>query len=59
MKETREYGTTHKACEKLANWLLINDIQLSVMESTGIYWKNIDAALEKIGLHDPLLMLVM
>ncbi len=27
-EETREYGTTFKACEELANWLLSNDIQL-------------------------------
>jgi transposase len=49
-EETREYGTTYKVCEGLANWLLSHDIQLSVMESTGIYWKNIYAALEKVGL---------
>jgi transposase len=49
-EETREYGTMYKACEGLANWLLSHDIQLSVMESTGIYWKNIYAALEKAGL---------
>lgn len=50
-EETREYGTTYKACAELANWLLSHDVQLSVMESTGIYWKNIYAALEKVGLH--------
>lgn len=50
-EETREYGTTYKACAELANWLLSHDIQLSVMESTGIYWKNIYAALEKAGLR--------
>ena len=49
-EETREYGTTYKACEQLSDWLLSHDIQLSVMESTGIYWKNIYAALEKEGL---------
>jgi hypothetical protein len=42
-EETREYGTTFKACESLANWLTSQDIQLSVMESTGIFWKNIYA----------------
>ena len=50
-EETREYGTTHKACEQLANWLSEHNVQLSVMESTGIYWKNIYAALEKVGLR--------
>ena len=28
----------YKDCEEIANWLLSHDIQLSVMESTGIYW---------------------
>ena len=50
-EETREYGTTHKACGELSDGLLSHDIQLSEMESTGIYWKNIDAALEKKGLR--------
>ena len=43
-EETREYGTTYKACEQLSDWLSGHDIQLSVMESTGIYWKNIYGA---------------
>jgi len=50
-EETREYGTHYKACEELADWLSTQNIQLSVMESTGIYWKNIYAALEKKGLR--------
>jgi transposase len=50
-EQTREYGTDYKACEELADWLLMQDIELSVMESTGIYWKNIYAALEKRGLR--------
>jgi transposase len=50
-EETREYGTTYKACEELSDWLLKHEIQLSVMESTGIYWKNIYAALEKKSLR--------
>ncbi len=50
-EETREFGTAHKECEALADWLSINEIELTVMESTGIYWKNIYAALEKRGLR--------
>lgn len=50
-EETLEYGTTYKACEQLADWLSSHDIQLCVMESTGIYWKNIYSALEKKGLR--------
>jgi len=29
----------HQACEELADWLSSLDIELSVMESTGIFWK--------------------
>lgn len=50
-EETREYGTTYKACEQLSDWLSTHNIQLCVMESTGIYWKNIYAVLEKSGLR--------
>ena len=50
-EETREFGTTYKECKKLSDWLSGHEIQLSVMESTGIYWKNIYAALEKAGLR--------
>ena len=50
-EETREYGTHYQACEDLADWLSSQEIELSVMESTGIFWKNIYAALEKRGLR--------
>jgi transposase len=50
-EETREYGTHYQACEDLADWLSSHNIELSVMESTGIFWKNIYAALEKRGLR--------
>jgi transposase len=50
IEETREFGTTHKACEALAHWLETHQIELTVMESTGIYWKNIYAALENRSL---------
>lgn len=49
-EQTREFGTTLKECTILAAWLSENKIELTVMESTGIYWKNIYAALEKEGL---------
>ena len=49
-EETKEFGTTLDACTSLANWLSDQNIHLTVMESTGIYWKNIYAALEKRSL---------
>ena len=36
-EETREYGTHYQACEDLADWLSSQNIELSVMESTGIF----------------------
>jgi len=49
IEETKEFGTTFKDCEALAMWLSEQGIGLTVMESTGIFWKNIYAALEKKG----------
>ena len=49
-EETKEFGTTLDACTSLANWLSDQNIHLTVMESKGIYWKNIYAALEKRSL---------
>lgn len=51
IETTREFGTTHKDCQDLAKWLVEHQIELTVMESTGIYWKNIYAALEEKGLR--------
>lgn len=50
-EKTQEFGTTLRECERLSEWLLHHEIQLSVMESTGIFWKSIYAALEKKGLR--------
>lgn len=51
IEETREFGTTHKECQILSAWLVEHEIELTVMESTGIFWKNIYAALEEKGLR--------
>jgi transposase len=45
--ETREFGTFPNQRKKLAQWLKSNDIDLIVMESTGVYWKSIYSALEE------------
>jgi len=49
-EETREFGTFRKYRQQLAQWLKANDIELTVMESTGIYFKPIYAELEAAGL---------
>lgn len=46
-QETREFGTFVKDYDVLAQWLVINQIELTVMESTGIYWKHLYEVLEK------------
>jgi transposase len=50
-EETREFGTFRRHRRELSAWLTENDIELVVMESTGIYWKSIYAAIEGAGLN--------
>jgi|SRR3990167_1625010 len=45
-EETREFGTFVQDYEELAKWLITNEIELTVMESTGIYWKHLYEVLE-------------
>ncbi len=44
-EETREFGTFSKDLKQLAHWLTELQIELVVMESTGVYWKSPFAAL--------------
>lgn len=46
-EETREFGTLPEDLKTLAQWLSSFEVELTVMESTGIYWKNIYGVLEK------------
>lgn len=50
-EETKEFGTFPNQRKQLALWLKSNNIELIVMESTGVYWKSIYAALEEQGLN--------
>jgi transposase len=47
---TREFGTFHADRLALAQWLNSLNIELVVMESTGIYWKSVFSTLEAAGL---------
>ena len=49
-EETREFGTFRKHRKELAKWLKSNGIELTVMESTGIYHQCIYRDLEAAGL---------
>jgi transposase len=46
-KKTREFGTFRKELNKLAEWLSESEVEIAVMESTGIYWKSVYEALER------------
>lgn len=45
-EETREFGTFLEDYEALATWLVQRHIELTIMESTGIYWKHLHEVLE-------------
>ena len=49
-EETREFGTLPLDLRALEQWLSSHQIELAVMESTGVYWKDIHAVLEKANL---------
>jgi len=50
-EETRSFGTFRKHRRQLCRWLTKHEIELVVMESTGIYWKSIYGSLEDAGLQ--------
>ena len=49
-KRSREFGGFKRDCRALAQWLRELDVQLVVMESTGIYWKSLYSHLENAGI---------
>jgi len=50
-KQTREYPTFGKDLISMACWLHDEEVELAVMESTGIYWKAVYRALEQQGVE--------
>lgn len=50
-QETREFNTFKKGRRAMCRWLQGHGVEYIVLESTGIYWKSIYAALEDAGLH--------
>lgn len=49
-KHQRSFGGFKRDLRDLVTWLLELGVELVVMESTGIYWRSIYAALEKAGI---------
>lgn len=46
-QETRNFGTFKRDRREMCQWLKEHDVELVVMESTGIFWKSIYSTLEK------------
>jgi transposase len=49
----REFGGFQRDRRAMADWIASFEPEIVVMESTGIYWKSPYAALEKVGIHAP------
>lgn len=50
-RETRQYDTFPRRLKELGRWLQERGVELAVLESTGIYWKSVYAALEEFGIQ--------
>jgi len=50
LEKTREFGTLPVDHPALAQWLVSLRIELTVMESTGVYWKSVHEVLENAQL---------
>lgn len=50
-QRTKEFNTFKRGRHAMCQWLQEHGIEYIVLESTGIYWKSIYAALEDAGLH--------
>jgi transposase len=50
VKETREFGGFKRDLVDLVAWFATEGIENAVMESTGVYWKSVYAALEAAGI---------
>ena len=48
-EQIKEFSTFPDKLQELANWLLSEQVELTVMESTGIYWKSVFEILEASG----------
>lgn len=47
-RETRTFATTTRGLRELADWLMAHGVTDAAMESTGVYWRPVYAALEEV-----------
>ncbi|HZV66226.1 MAG TPA: IS110 family transposase [Telluria sp.] len=50
-QQSREFGGFKRDCRALSTWLVELNVELVVLESTGIYWKSLYAHLERAGVQ--------
>lgn len=50
-QQTRQFGGFKRDCRAMAAWLVESQVELAIMESTGIYWKSVFAHLENAGVN--------
>ncbi len=50
-QNSREFGGFRRDCRALCLWLVEHDVELVVMESTGVYWKSLYSHLERAGIE--------
>ncbi len=51
VQNSREFGGFKRDCRALAVWLVEMNVELVVMESTGIYWKSLYSHIERAGIE--------
>jgi transposase len=47
--QTKEFPTFNRDLEQLAWWLQANQVDMAVMESTGVFWKPLYRHIEEVG----------
>lgn len=50
-QDQREFGGFKRDCRELSRWLVDLNVELVVMESTGVYWKSLYSHLERAGIQ--------
>ena len=50
-QSSREFGGFKRDCRALSAWLVEMNVELVVMESTGIYWKSLYSHIERAGIE--------
>ena len=50
-QSSREFGGFKRDCRALSIWLVEMNVELVVMESTGIYWKSLYSHIERAGIE--------